>query len=260
MNRMPSLFVSHGSPMILLEDCSARQFLRDYGAKLGKPSAILMISAHWETAEVAVATTDRPETIHDFHGFPEAMYQFHYRAPGAPEIAQMAAACMRQSGLEVVDDPRRGLDHGAWVPLAYMFPDSDVPVAQVSIQTHLGPRHHLNLGTALAPLRAENVLILCSGNLTHGRRDLNRGAVDAPPHPWVASFSRWAYDAIEEGRIDELVNYRAMAPEAERNHPTEDHFLPLLIALGAGGKDARPERIHVSSTYRTLAMDAYAFH
>lgn len=260
MNRMPSLFVSHGSPMILLEDCSARRFLSDYGAALEKPSAILMISAHWETPHVSVATTDSPETIHDFYGFPEAMYQFHYRAPGAPEIADKAAAYLRQGGFEVIADPHRGLDHGAWVPLAYMFPDHDVPVAQVSIQTHLGPRHHLNVGYALAPLRDENVLILCSGNLTHGRREQNRGAVDEPPHPWVAEFSQWVHDAINEGRIDDIVNYRAVAPEAGRNHPTEDHFLPLLIALGAGGKEAKSERIHVSSTYRTLSMDAYAFH
>ena len=116
------------------------------------------------------------------------------------------------------------------------------------------------MGYALAPLRDENVLILCSGNITHGLRELNRGAVDAPPYQWVQAFAEWVYDAIDEGRIDDVVNYRAIAPEAERNHPTEDHFLPLLIALGAGGKGAKPERIHVSSTYRTLSMDAYAFH
>ena len=188
------------------------------------------------------------------------MYQFRYGVQGAPDIAEKAAACLRQGGFEVIDDPHRGLDHGAWVPLAYMFPDSDVPVAQVSIQSRLGPRHHLNMGYALAPLREANVLILCSGNLTHAQRELNRGAVDAPPHPWVAAFSEWVHDAINQGRIDDIVNYRAIAPDAERNHPTEDHFLPLLIALGAGGKDAKPERIHVSSTYRTLSMDAYAFH
>lgn len=259
MSRMPSVFVSHGSPMILLEDCPARQFLAGYGAALGKPSAILMISAHWETAHVAVATTDRPETIHDIYGFPDPIQQFQYPAPGAPEIAAGAAAHLHEAGFSVAADPERGLDHGAWAPLAYMYPDADVPVAQVSIQSHLGPRHHLDMGAALAPLRDEKILILCSGNLTHGRRELNRGAVDAPPYGWVAAFSDWVHDAIEEDRTDDLVNYRALAPEAARNHPTEDHFLPLLIALGAGGKNARRKRIHASSTYRTLAMDAYAF-
>lgn len=257
MNRQPSLFISHGSPMILLEDCSARQFLCQYGAGLARPSAILMISAHWETERLSVATTNHPETIHDFYGFPEPMYRFRYKAPGAPELAAKAAACLQRAGLEVVDDRERGLDHGAWVPLAYMFPHADLPVAQVSIQSHLGSRHHLNIGYALAPLREENVLILCSGNITHGRR---AGPVDAPVLPWVAEFSEWVYRAVDERRIDDLVAYRALAPHAERNHPTEDHFLPLLIALGAGGKTAKAERLHASYVYRTISMDAYAFH
>jgi len=242
--------------MILLDDCPARRFMSTLGAALGRPSAILMISAHWETPSLAVATTGQPETIHDFYGFPEAMYRFRYGAPGAPHIAARAADCLRQVGLEVTEDPRRGLDHGAWVPLAYMFPDADVPVAQVSIQPHLGPRHHLEVGRALAPLRAENILILCSGNITHGRR---AGAVDEPALEWVADFAEWIHRAVEEGRTEDLVNYRALAPNAASNHPTEDHFLPLLIARGAGGDEARAKRLHSSYTYRTISMDAYAF-
>ena len=199
MNRTPSLFVSHGSPMILLEDCSARRFLSDYGATLEKPSAILMISAHWETAQVSVATTSRPDTIHDFYGFPEPMYRFRYGVEGAPGIAEKAAACLRQGEFEVIDDPHRGLDHGAWVPLAYMFPNSDVPVAQVSIQSHLGPRHHLDMGYALAPLREANVLILCSGNLTHAQRELNRGAVE--PHPTPGWRRSWRHLCASEPLI-----------------------------------------------------------
>lgn len=260
MNRLPSLFISHGSPMMLLEDCPARRFLGEYGTGAEKPSAILMISAHWETPEISVATADRPETIHDFFGFPEPMYQIRYGAPGAPDVARSAAELMRASGLDVVSDPERGLDHGAWVPLMFMYPQAGIPVAQISIQTHLGARHHLDVGKALAPLRDEGVLIVCSGNLTHGLREMNRGGVDDPPHPWVAEFAQWMFDAITEGRVDDIVNYRSLAPDAERNHPTEDHFLPLLIALGAGGPEALPERVHASATYRTLAMDAYAFH
>jgi len=242
--------------MILLEDCPARQFMRDYGAALGRPAAILMISAHWDTPVTSVATTGRPETIHDFYGFPEPMYRFRYGAPGAPEIAGRAATRLRDAGIEVIDDPRRGLDHGAWVPLAYMFPDADLPVAQVSIQSRLGPRHHLELGRALAPLRDENVLILCSGNITHGRR---AGHVDGPVLDWVTDFSEWIYRAVDQGRTEDLVNYRALAPYADRNHPTEDHYLPLLIALGAGGEGAKARRLHSSYTYRTIAMDSYAF-
>ena len=257
MNRQPSLFISHGSPLILLEDCSARQFMSELGARLERPKAILMISAHWETERLSVATTRDPETIHDFYGFPEPMYRFCYNARGAPQTARRATSCLQQAGLDVVDDEDRGLDHGAWVPLAYMFPDADVPVAQVSIQSHLGPRHHLKVGYALAPLREDNVLILCSGNITHGRR---AGHVNGSALPWVMEFSEWVYHAVDERRIEDLANYRALAPYAERNHPTEDHFLPLLIALGAGGEDARAERLHASYTYQTISMDAYAFH
>ena len=259
-HRPPSLFVSHGSPMMVLEDCPARQFLGECGAAMARPAAVLMVSAHWDTPVVAAATTERPETIHDFFGFPEPMYRMGYGAPGAPEVAEAAGRLLRANGMAVAADPDRGLDHGAWVPLAFMYPDHDVPVAQVSIQSHLGPRHHLAVGRALEPLRDDGVLIVCSGNLTHGVRELDRGGVNDPPHPWVAEFAQWVFDAVTGGRIEDVVNYRAIAPHAERNHPTEDHFLPLLVALGAGGEGARPERLHASATYRTLAMDAYAFH
>lgn len=257
MTRQPSLFISHGSPMILLDDCPARRFLAEYGAALERPAAVLMISAHWETPGVAVGTSPQPPTVHDFYGFPEPFYRFRYGADGAPDVAAKAAACLRQAGMAVIEDGRQGLDHGAWVPLAYMFPEADVPVAQVSIQPRLGPDHHLALGRTLAPLRDENVLILCSGNVTHGRR---AGPVDAPALEWVAAFSEWVWRAVGENRVEDLVNYRALAPFAAENHPTEDHFLPLLIALGAGGREAAATRIHASYTYGTISMDSYAFH
>lgn len=260
MARFPSIFLSHGSPMMLLEDSPARRFLGEYGAALGKPSAILVASAHWDSAGVAVSNADRPETIHDFYGFPEPMYRIRYDAPGAPDVARRAAERVREAGADAALDPRRGLDHGAWVPLILMYPDADVPVAQISIQSHLGPRHHLALGAALAPLRDEGVLVIGSGNLTHGLRDMDRGAPEDQPHPWVTAFADWADDAIANGRADDLVDYRAKAPEAARNHPTEDHYVPLLVALGAAGPHAKPERVHASTSYRTLAMDCYAFH
>jgi len=143
------------------------------------------------------------------------------------------------------------------VPLAYMFPDADIPVAQVSIQCHLGPRHHLELGKALAPLRDENILLLASGNTTHGRR---AGHVEGPVLDWVAEFSEWVHGAVMEGRVDDLVGYRSLAPYAKENHPTDDHYVPLLIAMGAGGEEAKVERLHASYTYRTISMDSYAFH
>lgn len=260
MARFPSIFLSHGSPMMLLEDSPARRFLSEYGSVLGKPSAILVASAHWDSAGIAVSVADPPETIYDFYGFPEPMYRIRYAAPGAPDVARRAADLVRKAGANAPLDPRRGLDHGAWVPLILMYPDADVPVAQISIQSHLGARHHLALGAALAPLRDEGVLVVGSGNLTHGLRDMDRGTPEDAPYPWVTAFADWADDAIANGRADDLVDYRAKAPEAARNHPTEDHYVPLLVALGAGGPNATAERVHASTSYRTLAMDCYAFH
>jgi 4,5-DOPA dioxygenase extradiol len=257
MARPPSLFISHGSPMILIDDCPARRFFAEYGAAMDRPDAVLMISAHWETAGVAVGSADPLDTIHDFYGFPEPFYRFHYEAPGAPDVAARAAECLQAAGHAVGQDTRRGLDHGAWVPLAYMFPNADIPVAQASIQPHLGPAHHLALGQALAPLRDENVLILCSGNVTHGRR---AGAVDMPALDWVAEFSDWVDRAVTAKNADDLVQYRARAPYAAENHQTEDHYVPLLIALGAGGAEAQVETLHESYTYGTISMNSYAFH
>jgi len=255
-NKLPSLFISHGSPMILLDDCPARQFLAGLGRRLSRPDAILMISAHWETPTVTVGSAARPGTIHDFYGFPEQFYKFHYDVTGAPDLAAAAAKSLKASGYDIADDSERGLDHGAWVPLSYMFPDGDIPVAQVSIQPDLGIEHHLALGRALTPLRDDNVLIIGSGNVTHGRR---AGGVNETALDWVVEFSEWIYGALQEGRTEDLVNYHAVAPFSHENHPTEDHYVPLLVALGAGGTGAKAERLHASYTYRTISMDTYVF-
>lgn len=246
--------------MMLVEDSSARRFLAALGDALGKPRAILVASAHWETDRLAVSTVERPETIHDFYGFPPALHESRYDAPGAPDAARRAAELVGGAGMTAALDAARGLDHGAWVPLKLMYPDADVPVAQISIESHLGPRRQLEVGRALAPLRDDGVMIMGSGNLTHDLSGLQRGAVDAPPPDWVAEFTDWVFDAVAAHRLDDLVDYRRAAPHGERNHPTEDHFLPLFTAIGAGGPGARGERLHASYSYAVLAMDAYAFH
>ena len=245
--------------MMGLEDTSARRFLAGLGTELGKPKAILVASAHWETDRLAVSITERPETIHDFYGFPPALYESRYDAPGAPDTARRAAELVEGAGMTAALDAARGLDHGAWVPLKLMYPEADVPVAQISIESHLGPQRQLEVGRALAPLRDEGVMIVGSGNLTHDLSGLQRGAVDAPPPDWVADFADWVFDAVSADHLDDLVDYRRAAPHAERNHPTEDHFLPLFTAIGAGGPGARGERLHASYSYAVLAMDAYAF-
>ena len=257
MSRFPALFVSHGAPTLPLEPGPTRGFLTELGKSVGTPAAILIVSAHWETAAPAVSTASQPETIHDFYGFPEALYQMHYAAPGAPELARRVVQLLDKAGLQAAAVPDRGLDHGAWVPLLLMYPAADIPVTQLSVQTALGPAHHWRLGEALRPLRDEGVLIAGSGSVTHNLRGLDR--YDAPPPQWVAGFNEWLAGAVEAGRTADFLDYRRIAPNAARNHPTEEHLLPLFAAAGAATPGTLPRRIHAGYTYGVIGMDAYRF-
>jgi len=258
MMTLPALFVSHGAPTLVLEDIPARDFLKGLGAAVGKPTAVLAVSAHWETDAPALSTVERPETIHDFYGFPEALYRLSYPAPGAPALADEAAKLLKEAGLAATMAPSRGLDHGAWVPLMLMYPEADIPVTQLSIQPHLGPAHHLAVGRALAPLRSQNVLILGSGGAIHNLRALAWREHDAPP-AWAADFDRWLADHAETGDAEALVAYRKMAPNAEHAHPRDEHFMPFFVALGAGGKGAKGKRLHASFAHGSLSMAAFSF-
>jgi 4,5-DOPA dioxygenase extradiol len=256
---LPSLFLSHGAPTLPLTDTPARAFLSNLGRSLERPKAILVVSAHWETETPAVNAVERNETIHDFGGFPRALYDLKYPAPGAPALAAEIAKTLREAGFPCAIDTKRGLDHGAWVPLMLMYPEADLPVVQLSIQSHLGPEHHLKLGQALAALRDENILVLGSGGYTHNLRALDRWRLDGPERPWVGEFSDWIGAALTEGRTGDVTAYRRLAPHAAEAHPEEDHFMPLFVALGAGGEGARATRLHRSITFGSLRMDAYAF-
>jgi 4,5-DOPA dioxygenase extradiol len=252
----PAIFLSHGAPTLPLVEAPARSFLRNLGQELGRPSAILVASAHWETPAPMVSTIARNTTIHDFHGFPRALYELRYEPPGAPDIAVAAADLLTRAGLPTGQDPNQGLDHGAWVPLLLMYPEADIPTFQLSIQPHLGPRHHLAVGKALAPLRQQNVLIIGSGSFTHNLSRFQGAAVDAPAPPDVIAFSDWFDQAITAGRTADTLHYRALAPYAVQQHPTDEHLLPLFVAMGAGGT---AERVHSSAMHSILRMDAYAF-
>jgi 4,5-DOPA dioxygenase extradiol len=254
---LPSLFISHGSPMLPLTEAPARTFLQHLGATLERPKAILVASAHWETERPAVNAVARNDTIHDFFGFPPALYRLSYPAPGDPALAARVSELLRAAGLAGEIDHARGLDHGAWVPLLLAYPDADIPVLQVSVQSRLGPAHHLQLGEALARLRAEGVLVIGSGSWTHDLRRFRGQAIDAPEAPDVVAFSDWMDTALAEGRRGDLLTYRTKAPYAVQEHPTEEHLLPLFVAMGAGGPT--PRRIHQSASYGILRMDAYSF-
>ena len=256
---MPSLFLSHGAPTLPLTDTPARDFLAGLGPMLDRPKAILVISAHWETERPTVSAVQWNETIHDFHGFPRPLYDLRYPAPGAPDLAAKIAARLRDAGFAPEVNTDRGLDHGAWVPLLLAYPAADIPVLQLSVQPHLGPEHHFRIGRALAALRKDGVLIIGSGSFTHDLSEFRgHGPNDVAPD-WVNSFADWFDAALRDGRTDELLHYRELAPYAKKNHPTEEHLLPLFAALGAGGELTHPERLHASATYSVLRMDVYAF-
>lgn len=260
MNRLPTLFVSHGSPMLAVEDSPASRFLQGLGRSLPRPTAILVASAHWESmGNPAVSLAPQPETIHDFGGFPPVLYSLEYPAPGAPEVAMKAAGLLEQAGYTVGRSASRGLDHGAWVPLKLMYPDADVPVTQLSVLRGATPAAHEHLGSALAALREEGVLVIGSGSLTHNLYEFRGGAIDTPVPPWVSDFGTWMMQKLHSGDRAALLDYRAQAPSAARNHPTEEHLLPLFVAMGAAGDGATAERIHSSHEYGVLAMDVYAF-
>jgi 4,5-DOPA dioxygenase extradiol len=260
MSRLPTLFISHGSPMLAVQDSPARRFLLELGKSLPRPRAILVASAHWETRQApALSLAVQPETIHDFGGFPAELFAIQYPAPGAPEIAERAAALLQGAGIAVQVSPDRGLDHGAWVPLRLMYPEADIPVAQISLVHGASPADHEKLGAALAALRDEGVLVIGSGSLTHNLHELLRGDHDAPAPSWVSDFGAWMNTMLEENQREALRDYRGRAPHAARNHPSEEHLLPLFVALGAAGEAAQAQRLHTSIEYGVLAMDVYAF-
>ena len=256
---LPSLFISHGSPMVALTRDPAHDFLAGLGESLGRPRAILVASAHWETAFPMVNAVARNGTIHDFGGFPRELYNLRYPAPGDPELAEQVSDLLGFAGLQAGIDRARGLDHGAWVPLLLAYPQADVPVLQVSVQPHLGPAHHFQVGRALAPLREQGVLVIGSGSFTHDLSRFRGQPADAPETPDVADFAAWMDTALIEGRRCDLLTYRHKAPYAVAQHPTEEHLLPLFVAMGAAGDESRAERLHASVSYGMLRMDAYAF-
>jgi 4,5-DOPA dioxygenase extradiol len=259
MAMLPSLFVSHGAPTLPFDDCPARDFLKGLGAQFERPKAILVLSAHWDTDEAELNTVATNTTIHDFHGFPADLYRLRYDAPGAPQLAADVSALLTRAGIESGFDAERGLDHGAWVPLMLMYPQADIPVIQLSVQTASGAAHHIALGRALAPLREAGVLVMGSGGFVHNLRQLDWHGSGAAEPIWSAAFAEWVHNALLDGRESDLADYRRLAPEATRAHPTEEHFMPLLAAYGAGGLGTKATRLHRSVTFGSLRMDAYAF-
>lgn len=257
MQRLPSIFLSHGAPSYALNPGLAGQQLIALGKQLPMPKAVLIVSPHWTTPLPKVATTLTPATIHDFGGFDPALYQLQYPAKGHPELAQRTIELLSAAGWRAEADSARGLDHGAWVPLRFLFPGANVPVFQVSLPYQITSETALNYGAALAPLTEEGVLIIGSGSLTHNLYEFRSG------HEEEASYARefvgWIRDAVERGDQQALVNALALAPHARRAHPTTEHFLPLLVALGASASSLPVTVLPGGITHGVLSMESYIF-
>jgi 4,5-DOPA dioxygenase extradiol len=233
---LPAIYLGHGAPP-LLEDAVWMGELGGWAAGLPRPSAILIVSAHWQTAPMAISATRPVPLVYDFYGFPEHYYRLRYDAPGAPELAAKVRSLMPDNE-PVLDRPTRGLDHGAWVPLKAMYPEAEIPVLQLSMPD-LDPQHLFEIGRRLAPLRDEGVLIVGSGFMTHGLPFVHEYFLGKPGAPqWSVDFDQWAMEALNRGDVDALFAFREKAPGMPYAHPTVEHFAPLFVTLGAV---ARPD-------------------
>ena len=266
MTTLPTLYLSHGSPMTALEPGAAGAFFQRLGpaldATFGRPRAVLAVSAHTLVREPVLLAAPRHEAVYDFHGFPEALYRLRYDAPGAPELAPHVQQLLASADIPVHRVDEGGLDHGIWTPLRWMYPDADIPVLPLGFVPHWTPRQLHAFGQALAPLADEGVLIVGSGSLTHNLRMVfgpSQPAIDAPEVPTSAAFRAWVAERAAAADWVALNDYRARAPHAALMHPTDEHWLPWYPAGGAAGEAAAGVRLHDSVTFGCLAMDAYAF-
>ncbi|NJK35544.1 MAG: dioxygenase [Oscillatoriales cyanobacterium SM2_2_1] len=254
---LPSLFISHGSPDLATTPSPARSFLMGIGNQFEKPKAILVISAHWTTKQPQINSTERPQTIHDFWGFPQELYQMEYPANTSRTLTQSVANLLKANEFEYEIIGDRGFDHGVWNPLMLMYPSAAIPIVQLSVQPRQDPSYHFRLGQALTPLRSQGILIIGSGSATHNLREMGR--YEYPPN-WVTEFMDWLNEKVMNADLDALFNYLNFAPYAKQNHPTPEHLLPLFVAMGAAGISLQPFHLHSSYTYDVLSMDAFAFN
>lgn len=257
MDIAPALFISHGAPMFGLEPGLLGPQLFEQGRRIAGARAILVVSPHWQTQGIRVMATSRPPTVHDFGGFPEALFALQYPVNGAPDVADEAASLLREAGFAVRLDDQRGLDHGAWIPLRHLRPEADIPILQVSLPHDLTPASALRLGTALGSLRDQGVVIVGSGSLTHNLYEFRHDF--SQPEAYAQQFAAWSQDQLRNGNVEALIDYRKQGPHATRAHPTEEHYLPLLVAIGASRGGDGLEVLEGGVTHGVLAMDSYVF-
>jgi 4,5-DOPA dioxygenase extradiol len=254
---LPTLFISHGSPTLLIDDCPANEFLKTLGNTLPKPKAILVISAHWETDKPRITSNEKPDLIYDFGGFADELYKAKYPAKGSKALALQIKDILKDLQADI--DESRGLDHGVWVPLKLIYPNPAIPVLQLSIQPDRSPEYHYELGKKLSVLREQGVLIIGSGSITHNLRAFFGNELNSAPNHRAKEFSDWVYKTLNDKKPKALMNFIDSAPYAEWNHPTTEHFLPLFVAYGATGISSNVKRLHSSFTFGVISMDIYSF-
>lgn len=257
MTTAPSLFISHGAPTFAIEPGRLGPRLQALGKQLSGVTAVLVVSPHWQTRDTRVMSTAAPETVHDFRGFPSALYDLQYPAAGHPRYAAEAGRLLTDAGFAGGMDERRGLDHGAWVPMRHLLPGADVPVFQVSMPHDLNTARAVAFGRALASIREQGVMIVGSGSLTHNLYEFRQSGSKAADY--AIEFTQWIRQAVTRNDLERLVNYRQLAPHAERAHPTEEHFLPLLVALGARSDTEVVQILDGGIANCVLSMESYVW-
>jgi 4,5-DOPA dioxygenase extradiol len=256
----PSLFISHGSPMTGLLEEPYTEALQAWVKRYQKPKAIIVVSAHTVSGDdrsIEVSPASQPGIIHDFGGFPRELYQLRYDCPGSPEVAQQVAESAAQAGFRV-KNVERPLDHGVWVPLRLMYPDADVPVVLVSLPWPGDPRRTLLLGKALSELRRQGVMLIGSGGAVHNLSELDWAGKHGPVRDWAKAFDHWVTQTMSERRVEDLLGFEDIAPQAERAHPTTEHFYPIFFSLGGSLPGDTLHWAHREIQYGTLSMLCFA--
>ncbi|GAB4349530.1 MAG: class III extradiol ring-cleavage dioxygenase [Gammaproteobacteria bacterium] len=254
---LPGLFVSHGAPDLLLSHLPARRFFVEVGKRLARPRGIVAVSAHWLTPSLQATAPAPLETIHDFHGWPAPLYEMEYQATGAAWLNEALAEALEGAGFSLAGASRQGLDHGAWVPLSLMYPGADIPVAQLSLLNGASPEEHFRIGEALARLRRAGILVLGSGGVVHNLRAM--APEGTPPEAWARSFDEWIWDRLRSRELHALFRFAEKAEYAAEAHPTDEHLMPLFLAMGTGWSEGGVRRIHHGFSYGNISMAAYAF-
>ncbi|HEX4022870.1 MAG TPA: class III extradiol ring-cleavage dioxygenase [Acidobacteriaceae bacterium] len=256
--RMPAVFISHGSPMIAIEEGAYNDALAAFGERV-KPKAILVASAHWVSdARIRISSAAQHKLLYDFGGFPRALYALQYPVQGAPELALEIAEKLAEAGFEVQLDATRGLDHGVWIPLRTMYPKADVPVVEISLPLTFTPRELFRIGEQLAYLRERGILTMGSGGIVHNLALADLRRRDRPVDAWASAFDQWFQATLETADTEALLQYETLAPYAAEAVSTKEHFIPVFVVAGAASKMATVENIYTGFEYGNLSLRSYA--